>query len=37
MDVDEFESRWVKYKEMHNITELDMRILKMYKLRDKWT
>jgi hypothetical protein len=37
MEVDEFESKWVKYKERHNITERDMWILKMYELRDKWT
>jgi hypothetical protein len=36
MEVDEFESKWVKYKERHNITERDMWILKMYELRDKW-
>jgi hypothetical protein len=36
MEVDEFESKWVKYKERQNITERDMWILKMYELRDKW-
>jgi hypothetical protein len=36
MEVDEFESKWMKYKEMHNITERDMWILKMYELRNKW-
>jgi hypothetical protein len=36
MEVDEFESKWVKYKEIHNITERDMSILKIYELRDKW-
>jgi hypothetical protein len=36
MEVDEFESKWVKYKERHNITERDMWILKMYELKDKW-
>jgi hypothetical protein len=36
MEVDEFESKWVKFKERPNITERDIWILKMYELRDKW-
>jgi hypothetical protein len=36
MEVDEFESKWVKYKVRHNIMERDMWILKMYELKDKW-
>jgi hypothetical protein len=36
MEVDEFERKWVKYKEMHNFTERDTWTLKIYELKDKW-
>ncbi|KAL6875595.1 hypothetical protein ACP4OV_013108 [Aristida adscensionis] len=37
MEVDEFERKWVEYKEENNITERNLWIWRMYELRKKWS
>ncbi|KAL6638252.1 hypothetical protein ACP70R_025824 [Stipagrostis hirtigluma subsp. patula] len=37
MDVDEFERRWLEFKEKHEVNESDLWTLRMYELRKKWS